>query len=175
MLNKKRIEELKKHFTLLKLDPYSIKKSKNKIYFVDVVYYGGTYSEIFNFLKSWCCEIKEDFPAVLYKIGFIGITSRTKNSPNTWRWHQHKDWPKSLSKNSLKNISVNRFYWSYLGDYQSKLTHSNRPKNWLHHPIEKQDYSENTIYAINEAHYLYQLAQTNEEKKTLMSLITKMK
>ncbi len=169
------LNELKKHFKLLNLDPHSLKKSKHKNYFVDVVYYGGTYTEIYNFLKSWCHEIKEDFPAVLHKIGFIGVTSRTKNSPNTWRWHQHKDWPQNLSKNSLKNISVDRYYWSYLGDNQAKLTRSNRPKNWLHQPIEKQDYTEDTIKAINEAYFLFQISQTSEERKLLKRLIPKLK
>jgi len=171
----KTIVKLKKHFAQLKLDPHSIKKSKKKFYFVDVVYYGGTYSEIFKFLESWSKEINEDAPAVIRKIGFIGITSRTKNSPNTWRWHQNKDWTHNLSKDQIKNISVHRMYWSYLGDNQSKLTRSNRPKNWLHQPIKKQDYSESTIYAINEAHYLYQLSQTSEEKQVLKRLIRKLK
>lgn len=171
----KSILNLKNHFTQLKLDPPSIKKANKKIFFVDVVYYGGTYTEIFKFLESWAGEINEDVPAVIRKIGFIGITSRTKNSPNTWRWHQHKDWIHKLSKNSLKNISVDRFYWSYLGDSQSKLTRSNRPNNWVHKPIEKQDYNEGTIEAINEAYYLFQLAQTNNEKKLLQSLIPKLK
>jgi len=56
------------------------------------------------------------------------------------------------------------------GNDQTKLTHSNRPKNWLHQPIEKQDYTESTIKAINEAHYLYQWAQTSEEKNILKRL-----
>jgi hypothetical protein len=169
------IEELKKHFSQLKLDPHSIKKSIHKIYFVDVVYYGGTYTEIFNFIERWSKEVNEHVSAVINKIGFIGITSRTKNSPNTWRWHQHKDWPQKLSKNGLKNISVDRGYWDYIGNTQSKLTRSNRPNNWLHKPIEKPEYDEKTLTAINEAYYLYQIAQTNEEKKLLKSLIPKLK
>ena len=67
---------MKQHFTQLQLDPSSIKKAKKKIFFVDVVYYGGTYTEIFQFLKNWSNEINEDFPAVIRKIGFIGITSQ---------------------------------------------------------------------------------------------------
>ncbi len=171
----KSILSLKEHFTQLKLDPHSIKKSKKKLFFVDVVYYGGTYTEIFKFLQCWAKEINEDFQAILHKIGFIGITSRTKNSPNTWRWQQHKDWTYLLSKDMLKNISVNRFYWSYLGDTQPKLTRSNRPKNWLHQPIEKQEYNEGTIEAINEAYYLFQIAQSKEEENMIKSLIPKLK
>lgn len=171
----KSILSLREHFTQLQLDPHSIKKSKKKLFFVDVVYYGGTYTEIFRFLQSWAKEINEDFQAVLHNIGFIGITSRTKNSPNTWRWQQHKDWTHKISKNMLKNISVNRFYWSYLGDNQPKLTRSNRPKNWLHQPIKKQEYNEGTIEAINEAYYLFQIAQSKEEKNMIKSLIPKLK
>ena len=171
----KSLEKLKRHFKLLKLDPNSIKKAKQKLFFVDVVCEGGTYTEIFNFLVSWSKEINEDVPAVISKLGFIGITSRRKNSPNTWRWHQDEEWTQKLSKGRLKNVSVDRFYWGYLGNTQSKLTRSNRPNNWLHKPIEKQDHTEETIKAINEAYYLYQVAQTNEEKKLLKSLIPKLK
>lgn len=164
----KSILQLKHHFTELGLDPVSIKHSDKSFYFVDVVYHGGTYTELFHFLKDWSKDIHEDVPAVIRKIGFIGITRRTKNSPNTWRWHQHKDWVGQLSSGRLKNISVDYFFWSFMGDAQYKLTRSNRPDFWFHKPLEKQEYSDEVIKSINMAHQLYELAQSRDERQKIV-------
>ena len=121
---------LKKHFAVLGLSPKGIIAHEFGVCFVDLVYSGSTYEQLFFFLEDWCKHEKEDFNALKKKVRFLGITSRTKNSPNTWRWQQHADWVKENQHVSIKNISVSRAFWSYLGDDQDKVEPANTPEKW---------------------------------------------
>src|SRR2546423_2537670 len=48
-----------------------------------------------------------EWESVVRKLRFIGLTSRQKTSPNTWRWQQHADWVGTLvPPRAIKNISV---------------------------------------------------------------------
>jgi len=123
-------EGLKTHFKELSLSPSDIVRHDSGVCFIDLVYSGGTYEQLFFFLEDWCNEEKEDFNAMKKKMRFLGITSRTKNSPNTWRWQQHADWVKAHPQVSVKNVSVSPHLWSYLGDRQDKVEKPNTPQKW---------------------------------------------
>ena len=40
------------------------------------------------------------------RLRWIGITSRVKNSPNTWRWFQRVDWAADYPRSALRGVSV---------------------------------------------------------------------
>jgi hypothetical protein len=56
------------------------------------------------------------------------VTSRTKTSPNTYRWQQQATWTRQLPARAVVNVSLHPWVWSYFGDDQPKLTRSFRPE-----------------------------------------------
>jgi hypothetical protein len=74
---------------------------------------------------------RQPWPVIRRKLRFIGVTSRTKTSPNTYRWQQHAAWTRQLPSRAVVNVSLHPWVWSYFGDHQVKLTRSFRPERWL--------------------------------------------
>jgi hypothetical protein len=64
-------------------------------------------------------------------VRFVGVTSQTKTSPNTYRWQQQAAWTQRLPARAVTNVSLHPVVWSYFGDHQTKLTRSFRPEQWL--------------------------------------------
>ncbi|MCJ8274148.1 MAG: hypothetical protein MJK04_32715 [Psychrosphaera sp.] len=146
---------LKNHFTDLGLSPKQIIGAPNGICFCDLVSEGGTFENLFAFVKQWALEEKCDFPALTKKLSFLGITGQTKNSPNTWRWQQHADWVKAHNKISVKNVSIDRQLWDYLGNRQIKVSNANPPKCWAEDTILQPPRSEDNVKALRQAYDIY--------------------
>ncbi len=157
-------EALKLHFLDLGLSPDQIVQAPRQVCFVDLVYAGGTYELLFEFLKNWCAEEKSDFSALKRKIKFLGITERTKNSPNTWRWQQHADWVKDNPEIEVKNISISRLLWGYLGDYQEKVENSNHPKKWGDNEMLLPPRGQENFRALRLAYDVYLYGKENASK-----------
>jgi hypothetical protein len=164
---------LKQHFVTLGLSPKDIIHHDSGVCFVDLVYSGGTYEQLFLFLEGWCKDEKEDVNAMKEKIRFLGITARTKNSPNTWRWQQHADWVKSNSQVSIKNISVTQRFWSYLGDHQDKVEKPNIPEKWGTDSLLLPSREIRNLKALRLAFDIYSFGKENKATfaKKLLSLI----
>lgn len=156
---------LKKYFEELDIDPIAVKSGKVPTSFVDVVYEGGTYQQIFKLLNDWSDELQSDSTAMNKKIRFIGITRRRKTSPNTWRWQQQTEWTKYLKSSNIKNVSMEYEFWDYVANYQPKITKSFTPKMWKTEASESRIYSEETIKAINEEYCLYNAGKSRIEKQ----------
>jgi hypothetical protein len=84
------------------------------------------------------------------QLRFVGVTSRTKTSPNTYRWQQHAAWTRRLPSLAVVNVSLSARVWSYFGDHQIKLTRSSRPERWLA-DADGPDRDERTRQALAEA------------------------
>jgi hypothetical protein len=160
----KSFQLLKKYFKELEIDPVTIKSNKLPTSFVDVVYEGGTYEQIFKFLNDWSTDLQDDSEAMNKKIRFIGITRRKKTSPNTWRWQQQSEWTKYLKSSNIKNVSMEYGFWTHVADYQPKITKSFTLKMWETEEAKSPIYSEETIKALNEAHCLYNSGKRKDEK-----------
>lgn len=90
------------------------------------VYCGSAFTELFNLLRTWIDDDGEPWPVIRRKLRFVGVTSRTKTSPNTYRWQQHAAWTRQLPARAVVNVSLQPFVWSYFGDHQTKLTRIGR-------------------------------------------------
>jgi len=161
----KSFQSLKKYFEELVIDPIAIKSNKIPTSFVDVVCEGGTYEQIFKLLNDWSNDLESDSVAMNKKIRFIGITLRKKTSPNTWRWQQQAEWTKYLKSSNIKNVSMEYGFWDLVANYQPKITKAFTPKKWETEKSESPSYSEETIKALNEAHCLYNVGKTKDEKQ----------
>jgi hypothetical protein len=111
--------------------PHALARRDRPVAFVDVVNRGSTFTELFDLLHTWIDEQRQPWPVIRRKLRFIGVTSRTKTSPNTYRWRQHATWTRQLPSRAVINVSLQPWVWSYFGDHQVKLTRSFRPEHWL--------------------------------------------
>lgn len=157
-------QSLKTYFEDLDIDPVAIITSKLPTTFVDVVYEGGTYEQVFKLLNNWSAEIQNETVAINKKLRFIGVTIRKKTSPNTWRWQQQTEWTKYLKSSNIKNVSMDYGFWTYVANAQPKITRSFTPQMWPTEEAEPPDHSEETIQALNEAHSLYKAGRSKDEK-----------
>lgn len=155
---------LKQHFQELDISPQQITSSRRGICFSDLVASGSTFQQLFFFLETWCEDEAYDFKSVINKIGFIGITRRQKNSPNTWRWHQNHGWTKGNSDLYIKNVSVPDSLWSYLGDQQHKVTRGNIPEKWGRRDLLLPPREENNMKALRQAYQIFNNG-VNEKKQ----------
>lgn len=154
----KSYQALKAHFQDIGISPEQIIATPNGICFCDLVCDGYTYENLFSFIKKWALEENSDFPAIERKLSFIGITSKTKNSPNTWRWQQEADWVKEHNKLSIKNVSIECSLWSYLGNVQHKVSNTNPPKRWSKDDVLLPPRKEDNIRALKQAYDIYHAA-----------------
>jgi hypothetical protein len=115
----------------LGLTPQALARRDRPVAFVDVVHVGRTFTELYGLLRTWIDHHHGSWPVIRRKLRFIGVTSRVKTSPNAYRWHQHVAWPRELPARAVVNVSLNPTVWSYLGDFQTKLTRSYQPDRWL--------------------------------------------
>lgn len=156
-------EALKEHCIDIGISPNHIISEPHGICFCDLVAYGGTFKNLFEFLNKPAVELRSDLPAIISKLGFIGITERKKNSPNTWRWQQNAEWVKDNKKLTVKNVSISWELWNYLGNLQVKVTKSNYPKKWDSEEIMLPPREEGNINALKQAFEIYNLGR--EQKK----------
>jgi hypothetical protein len=112
------------------LTPHALARRDRPAVLVDVVYRGATFTELFTLLRDWIDQEHQPWPVIRRKLRFLGVTSRTKTSPNTYRWHQHATWTRQLPATAVINVSLHPWVWSYFGDHQIKLTRSLRPDRW---------------------------------------------
>ncbi|WP_460433157.1 hypothetical protein [Angustibacter speluncae] len=113
------------------LTPHTAARRSTPITFVDVASSGGTFRDVYLLIREWVEDERAQWDVVRKKIRFLGVTSRAKTSPNTFRWAQHQPWTKDLPGKSVTSVSLDAWVWSYLGNEQPKLTRSYAPRTWL--------------------------------------------
>jgi hypothetical protein len=136
--------------TAVDVIPHGLARRTRPVTFVDVVHRGSTFTDLFDLLRTWIDEQRQPWPIIRRKVRFVGVTSRTKTSPNAYRWQQHATWTRQLPARAVLNVSLHPWVWSYFGDHQVKLTRSFRPEQWLA-DADGPDHDERTRQALAEA------------------------
>lgn len=150
--------------------PNALARRDRPVTFVDVVHGGSTFTDLFDLLREWIDEQGQPWPVVRRKVRFVGVTSRTKTSPNAYRWHQHATWTRQLPSRAVVNVSLDPRVWSYFGDHQVKLTGSFRPERWLA-DVGGPDRDERTRQALAEAAALVAYGRTRKGRQALAQAI----
>ena len=88
------------------LAPSALARQRRPVAFVDLVYAGRTYENLFRQIRDWVSSESAPWEAVRSRLRFIGITEREKTSPNTWRWQQHAQWTAELPPRCITNVSM---------------------------------------------------------------------
>ena len=148
------------------ITPYELARRTRPITFVDVAHRGGTFGDLHALTRGWVEDQRAQWDVIRTKIRFVGVTSRTKTSPNTWRWAQHQTWTSELPGKSVVSVSLDAPVWSYLGDQQQKLTRSYTPSRWLAE-VDGPDRSERTRAALAEAVGLVALGRSHEGRRLI--------
>lgn len=158
------ITNMREQFQALQLAPQHIAVRSRPVALVDLVANGWTFENIANFLLLWAHEGDLDEASVRRKLRFVGMTDRRKTSPNTWRWQQHAPWTKQF-RGAIKNVSISRGLWTYLGDYQHKVSQWNPPWRWGAEELQRPQYDERTLEALRLALYLYTFGRSAEHRQ----------
>lgn len=107
---------LRHYFEHMGFDPFHLRHRERPVAFVDLVESGTTFGNLIAFLSQWTEENGEDWEAMKRKIRLIGLTKRTKTSPNTWRWQQHAPLEKAIAPaGSEKCVDPGRFMGLFWG------------------------------------------------------------
>ncbi|MEL6256433.1 MAG: hypothetical protein AAFR87_30805 [Bacteroidota bacterium] len=165
--NRSELESLFVYMREIGLAPQQILSRKEKTAFIDLVYMGRTFRTLLSLYKYWTEREKENWPEVQKKMRIVGITERTKNSPNTWRWQQKVDWIELIGESRVKNVSISIGLWSYLGNHQSKTTSSHAPEKWGKSDTEIPQRSTYNREGLQIARKIFLLGQSKETKGEL--------
>lgn len=131
--------------------PQALARRSRPLVFVDVVAEGSTFGALFTIIRDWVSAEGAQWDVIRRKLRFLGVTIRTKNSPNAYRWQQSDaPWASELPRSAIRNVSLDGFVWSHLADNQDKLTRSHHSGRWLAGP-EGPRRDERTRAALAEA------------------------
>jgi len=161
------VEGLRAQFRALQLSPADIAAAPRPVALVDLVSSGTTFGSLSATLATWAREEGVDVNAVRRRLRFVGITQRGKNSPKTWRWFQRVEWAADYPRSALRGVSVDAWFWSYLGNHQYKTTRSNSAEHWgtenlMHPPRDPEAFA-----ALRTAVRLHEHARTRAERERL--------
>lgn len=140
--------------------------ARGAVTFVDVVFRGNTFGELFSLLDNWIVDTREPWDVIRRQLRFVGVTVQGKTSPNTWRWQQHADWTARLPARAVQNVSLHYCVWTYFGDHQTKLTRSFRPTTW-YADAEGPDRGDKTRLALAEAVALVRYGRGRDGRRAL--------
>jgi hypothetical protein len=119
------------------LEPHAMARRKRTVALVDVVDTGDTLGTLLGFLSDWSESVSADWRAVARKVRIVGLTWRTKTSPNTWRWQQHAEWVERLRPHEIKNVSVPGRLGTYLAAHAPKTGYAFTPQLWGDEEVTK--------------------------------------
>ncbi len=163
------------YFTEEGVDAASIATGARPLALVDFVAYGGTMENLITLLKLQAERDQVDWNAVQRRLMIIGLTTRTKNSPNTWRWQQEQDWLGLIPDAVIKNVSAPSRFIFYIANIQPKVTRSHHPGQWAEPRETAATPSADQQRALLHALGLFERANTKDEKARLAALIAKTK
>lgn len=167
------IEAMRAYLQRLGLHPEGIATGERPVTFVDLVLTGDTFGRLITFFRNWTEEVAYDWNAVSRRIRLVGITERTRARPQAWRWWQHAEWVSLLKSSLIKNVSVSREFWEYLGDYQYKVSPSYTPSCWGTPELASPTYAKEQLKALRLAYELFELGRTKERKGEFASLLVR--
>lgn len=158
------IAAIRDQLAALGLSPREIAGSARPKVFVDLVYGGSTFGHLLGLLEHWAGDARVDVAAVRRRIRFLGITDRTKNSPNTWRWYQQVEWARRMPRAALRSISIPYRLWTYLGDNQKKVARWHPPARWSAEDAALPPRDEDALKALRLAHKVHERGRERAER-----------
>jgi hypothetical protein len=154
------------------LAPRVLARRRRPVAFVDLVYAGRTYENLFCQIEAWVSSESAPWAAVRSRLRFIGITGREKTSPKTWRWQQHAQWTGELPPRAITNVSIPPALWGLLGNRQPKIQPSFRRDSWDDPAVAVPRRDEGTRTALAEAVALVEAGGSPPTRLRLARVLT---
>jgi hypothetical protein len=165
-LSTEQIAGFRAHARVVGIDPAAIVARAHATAFVDVIASGGTMAAITTLLVQWARDERVDVRKLRERLRFVGLTRRTKTSPNTWRWHQHALWAKALPPSAFKNVSLPPRLWRLLADEQPKVSRRHPPSEWSLEQPSRATHDPPQLEALALARTLYEVGLTRPERES---------
>jgi hypothetical protein len=166
-------EAFRAHLDALDLAPARIAAAPRPVAFVDLVHGGGTFGALSDAIVLRAREEGVDPAAVRRRLRWVGITMRSKNSPNTWRWFQRVPWASDYTRGALRGVSIEYGLWDYLGNRQAKTMPSNHAGRWgeeeMLHPHRHPEH----LAALKLAHRIHERGRAPEERARFAALLAR--
>ena len=74
---------------------------------------------------------------------------------------------------AIKNVSIPKELWEYLGNYQFKVTRSFTPARWAHPDSARPTYNDEQLKALRLAYDLFEYGMKRERREELAASMTK--
>ena len=150
------------------IDPLSLASSDRPLRFVDMVSSGATFIMLLAMFRELTKQQGADWNVVSKRLGFLGVTYRTKNSPNTFRWQQSQYWlDAGGGLISTKNISTPWSFWGHAANVAEKVTPSFHRRRWFDPQFARPQHSDDALKALRRSVEIYDLATGREERGLL--------
>ncbi len=162
-----KVQALFDYFRSEGVDPASIATGPRPLALVDFIASGGTMQYLVELLQRMAHQDGVDWNGVQRRLRIIGLTSRTKNSPNTWRWQQNQTWLDQVPDMVIKNVSADWGFLYNIANIQNKVTHANHPGRWGELEGRQHAPSQAQLDAIAFAVALFDLGNQREERARL--------
>ncbi|RZT79505.1 hypothetical protein EV382_2707 [Micromonospora violae] len=172
VLTPAQVAQFRSNLSHLGITPHGLAHRRQPVAFVDLVYGGRTYENLFHLLRQWISEERAAWSVIRTKVRFIGITARTKTSPNTWRWYQAAPWATQLPRRALVGVSLRAGLWEYFGDLQPKITRSFPVARWLDQDTHVPARDPKALAALAEAVAIVAYGRSPEGRAGLAAAIT---
>lgn len=148
----------------LGLTPAQVASAPRPVALVDLVSRGGTFGSLADSFVAWAREERVDANAVRRRLRFVGLTVRTHNSPNTWRWFQRCAWARDFPRGALRGVTIPGWLWGYLGNFQEKMMPSNDCTRWGTEDLMRPRHDPETLQALRFALQVHEQARTRDER-----------
>lgn len=167
------IEGMRAYLRHLVLEPRILASRPRAVTLVDLAETGDTFGRLVKLLFHWSQDARQDWSAVCRRLRLVGLTERKKTSPNTFRWHQHADWVSLLERGAVKNVSVPREFYMYIGGQQPKVSRSYTPEQWGAPDLAAPSYYEEQLQGLRLAYRLFEQGRTKEMRARFAAYLVK--
>lgn len=168
------VAALGRYFDEEGVGPEAIASGGRPLALVDMISHGGTMENLVRILHTLARARGVDWNAVQRRLRIIGLTVRTKNSPNTWRWQQKADWLSLIPDTPIKNVSASDGFILTIAGLQAKTTDSFHAGRWQEETSGAPATSEAQREAIAHAAALYDLGASREERHALAAAVARL-
>lgn len=158
---------MRRHLAEAGLSPRALLARPAPIALVDVVDSGDTFGSLVKLLRDWALEEREDWPAASSKLRLVGLVSRKKTSPKTWRWQQHADWLGLLPSGACKNVALDTHFWAVIASSPHKTTPAYRPADWGGEEAARPNRDSDHLQGLALARWLYEQGASREQRLLL--------
>jgi hypothetical protein len=163
---------LRENLAAAGITPYALARGTRPTVFVDLVFEGETFTELYLQLRRWITEEREAWQVIRRKLRFVGVTLRQPIRPDAWRWQEDVTWPAELPASAVRNVSLTPAVWHYLGDDQPKLTPSFPRQRWTDETVRTPGHGKATRRALAEAFALVAAGRSAPVRDRLVRTIT---